>query len=825
MMDRKAILHRSLACLLVALTLFLLISLVSYSAWDTGRMSAPVAAKPSNWCGLAGARLADVFVDWLGFASYLAVGLLAAWGAFWLIRKQIDELWLKVIGGFLLLSAAAAALGMIRGMPPYAPSWGGKFGAFYAMLLDNYCSVGGAILVISLTTVFGLIFLGVDTYAAAPVASGFRKFRNRVAVLLRRRREDAPAAAASLNGGALPYHVHATFGPAEGQAAVVEPEVQVIEDKPEGTTLPADFAAGDAPAAVADAGAGTAAQPAAGDTAPPQGGDTRRSVEERLSESIKRATQPPKMPRIPESRQPEGDYELPSLELLDDPEYHESPDTQAAIENNIAILETTLADFNIGAEVVDIDRGPVITRYELSLAPGIKVTRITSLADDIAMAVKAPSVRIVAPIPGKSTVGIEIPNAAREVVRLKELAASKEFKHGKFQIPVMLGKDTSGTPIIYDLAKMPHLLIAGATGSGKSVCINSILLSMLMTKRPDDLKLILIDPKMVELSIYEEVPHLLCPVVTDMRRAPWILEWATKQMDERYDMLSAVGVRHITQFNTLGEEVIRRRLGPDGDYDKMPFHLPYMVIIIDELADLMISSAKEVENSITRLAQKSRAVGIHIILATQRPSVDVITGLIKANMPTRISFHVTSKVDSRTILDGNGAEKLLGSGDLLFMPPDVAGLVRIQGTYVSDQEIKRVVNAVQQETEGPGYKLDLDNWGGLNDDDEGEFDDELYDQAIRIVLETQRGSVSLLQRKLEIGYTRASRLMDHMATEGIVGSYKGSKAREVIMALDEWEKQHGGGRPEGYGPASRVDLQPEEIMEKVEEQGETEEEE
>jgi len=823
-MDRKAILYRALACLLVAITLFLLISLVSYSAYDTGRLASPVAAKPSNWCGLAGARLADVFIDWLGFASYLAVGLLATWGAFWLFRKQIDELWLKVIGGFLLLSATAAALGMLRGMPTYAPSWGGKFGAFYAMLLDSYCSVGGAILVISLTTVFGLIFLGVDNYAAAPVASGFRKLRNRVAVLLRRKRDEGPAAAASLNGAALPYEVHATLGPAVGEVAAVEPEVQVIEDKPEGTTLPAEAGAGEAPAAVAvaDAPADEAAPSAETGAASP-GGDTRKSVEERLSESIKRATQPPKMPKV-ELREDAGDYELPSPELLDDPEYHESSETQAAIENNIAILETTLADFNIGAEVVDIDRGPVITRYELALAPGIKVTRITSLADDIAMAVKAPSVRIVAPIPGKSTVGVEIPNASREVVRLKELVASKEFKQGKFQIPVMLGKDTSGKPMIYDLTKMPHLLIAGATGSGKSVCINSTLLSVLMTKRPDDLKLILIDPKMVELSIYEDVPHLLCPVVTDMKRAPWILEWATKQMDERYDILSAVGVRHITQFNTLGEEVIRRRLGPDGDYDKMPFHLPYMVIIIDELADLMISSAKEVESSITRLAQKSRAVGIHIILATQRPSVDVITGLIKANMPTRISFHVTSKVDSRTILDGNGAEKLLGSGDLLFMPPDVAGLIRIQGTYVSDQEIKRVVNAVQQGSEGPRYKLDLDNWGGLSREDDGEFDDGLYDQAVRIVLESQRGSVSLLQRQLEIGYTRASRLMDHMATEGIVGSYKGSKAREVIMTLDVWEKQHGP-RPEGYGPASREDLQPEDDLETVEEEGEKEEEE
>jgi S-DNA-T family DNA segregation ATPase FtsK/SpoIIIE len=327
-------------------------------------------------------------------------------------------------------------------------------------------------------------------------------------------------------------------------------------------------------------------------------------------------------------------------------------------------------------------------------------------------------------------------------------------------------------------------------------------LSILMTKRPEDLQFILVDPKMVELSAYEGIPHLLCPVVTDMKRAPWILEWATKQMDERYDMLSAMAVRHIAQYNALGEEEVRKRIGPDGEYDRVPFHLPYIVIIIDELADLMMSSAREVENSITRLAQKSRAVGIHILVATQRPSVDVITGLIKANMPTRISFQVASKIDSRTILDRNGAETLLGMGDMLFLPPGTSDLLRLQGTFVSDQEIKRIVGFVKQDRTRAQYKLDLDNWGPDTGGDKGP-DDELYEQACRIVLESQRGSVSLLQRKLEIGYTRASRLVDYMAKEGIVGAYKGSKAREVLMTFEEWEQK---ARPEGYGPASLPDL-------------------
>jgi S-DNA-T family DNA segregation ATPase FtsK/SpoIIIE len=493
-------------------------------------------------------------------------------------------------------------------------------------------------------------------------------------------------------------------------------------------------------------------------------------------------------------------YQLPPLDILDDPEYHDSSDAQSNIEEIIVILETTLADFNIGAKVVDIDRGPVVTRYELDLAPGTKVTRITSLANDIAMAVKASSVRIVAPIPGKSTVGVEVPNKVRQLVRLKELIATKEYKKSRFTIPALLGKDTSGKPIMSDLTRMPHLLIAGSTGAGKSVCINSILTSILMTKRPEDLQLILIDPKMVELSIYEGIPHLLCPVVTDMKRAPWILEWATKQMDERYDFLSAVGVRHITQYNALGEDEIATRLRPDAD--AIPNHLPYIVIVIDELADLMMSSAKEVESSITRLAQKSRAVGIHILVATQRPSVDVITGLIKANMPTRISFQVASKVDSRTILDRNGAETLLGMGDQLFLPPGTSDLLRLQGTFVSDQEIRRIVTFVKQSAGSGKYKLDLDNWGMKTADAADGPDDELYEDAIRVVLESRRGSVSLLQRKLEIGYTRASRLVDYMAKDGVVGSYKGSKAREVLMTLEEWE---GRAKPEGYGQASLPD--------------------
>jgi len=490
------------------------------------------------------------------------------------------------------------------------------------------------------------------------------------------------------------------------------------------------------------------------------------------------------------------DYELPPLSLLDQPEPFDEKALEASIRENSTILERTLSEFGIGARVVGIERGPAVTRYEMALAAGIKVNKIVGLSDDIAMAVKASSVRVVAPIPGKSTVGVEVPNAIKEIVQIIEVMTSEEFQDqkDKLVLPILLGKDASGTPILSELVRMPHLLIAGATGSGKSVCLSSIILTILLHHRPEDVRLILVDPKMVDLGMFERIPHLLTPVVTDMKRAPYVLEWATKQMDERYDMLARVGVRHITQYNKLGEEGIRERLGDDYDEDEVPPHMPYIVIVVDELADMMMVAAKEVEIYITRLAQKSRAVGIHIVLATQRPSVDVITGLIKSNLPTRISFQTTSKVDSRTILDRNGADKLLGCGDLLFIPPGTSDLVRVQGTYCSDREIKRVVRFVKDQGD-PAYLMNVRQLGRDEEGDgtpEGEYGpDDMYDPACRVVLESRRGSVSLLQRKLEIGYTRAARLVDMMAVEGIVGGYKGSKAREVIMTLDEWEESRG----------------------------------
>jgi S-DNA-T family DNA segregation ATPase FtsK/SpoIIIE len=508
-----------------------------------------------------------------------------------------------------------------------------------------------------------------------------------------------------------------------------------------------------------------------------------------------------------------GPYRLPPLDMLNSPVPAVNSLDRPILEQTAGKIEETLRHFKIDARVVEVQKGPTITQYEVSLAAGIKVHKIMNLADDLAMALKAPSIRIVAPIPGKSTVGIEVPNRNRSTVGLRELIESPEFRDEEFKLPLALGKDVAGTPVIGDLGEMPHLLIAGSTGSGKSVSINSIIINLLLTRTPDEVKMILVDPKMVELAPFENIPHLLSPVVTDMKKAPAILGWTVEKMDERYELLAMAGVRHITSYNALGREKLRERLQgkvDEADLDGFPEHLPFIVVIIDELADLMMTASKEVEASITRLSQKSRAVGIHVILATQRPSVDVITGLIKANMPSRISFHVASKVDSRTILDRNGAEKLLGKGDLLYLPPGTSALLRVQGTFVSDKEIREVVEFVTRQAE-PQFNPELTKFGvdGARD---GTEEDELYEEAVRVVLGSQRGSVTLLQRQLEIGYTRASRLMEIMHESGLVGPFKGSKAREVYYTLEEWEEANarrasasakspdGGGRAAGDDP-------------------------
>ncbi|MBI4845399.1 MAG: DNA translocase FtsK, partial [Candidatus Omnitrophica bacterium] len=427
----------------------------------------------------------------------------------------------------------------------------------------------------------------------------------------------------------------------------------------------------------------------------------------------------------------------------------------------------------------------VITRYELQPAPGVKINQITNLGDDIALSLKAPSVHIVAPIPGKGTVGIDVPNMQAAMVFLKELLEISEFQNSDSKLTLALGKDISGASLLAELADMPHLLIAGTTGSGKTVCVNALIMSLLFQASPEELKMILIDPKMVEMSMYNGLPHLICPVVNDVKKAATALDWAVSEMEDRYKLLAKVGVRNIVGYNRKIEDGLKEI--DDGTGKKIPLEsMPYIVIIIDELADMMLLAAKEVEGSITRLAQLSRAVGIHLILATQRPSVDVITGVIKANFPARISFRVASKIDSRTVLDMNGADKLIGKGDMLFLKPGNFKLIRAQSSLVTDKEIEAVVKFAKEQRLAVYSDDILKEQEKFFGSKTREKKDELFEEAAKLVINTKQASVSMLQRRLRLGYSRAARLIDMMEEEGIVGAFRGSKAREILV--ESWDE-------------------------------------
>lgn len=480
----------------------------------------------------------------------------------------------------------------------------------------------------------------------------------------------------------------------------------------------------------------------------------------------------------------EGKYVLPPIELLKRP-------TNTSIQNDnfqekTRILEQTLAQFGIEVKVVEVEQGPVVTRYELLPAPGVKVNSISALENDLALALKATSIRLIVPIPGKSAVGVEVPNSVSSIVTLRELVETREFRAHKQALPLILGKDTSGRPLIADLTTMPHILIAGSTGSGKTVCVNSIITGLLYYSTPDELKFVMVDPKMVELAIYNKIPHMLTPVVTDSKKAAHTLNWVVNEMENRYRLLATVGVRNIQSFNSrpLSEEV-KEEVENVQSENVVPAKLPYIVVVIDELADLMMVAQDKVETAITRLAQLARAVGIHLILATQRPSVDVITGVIKANFPSRISFKVASKVDSRTVLDTGGADALLGRGDMLFLQPGAPKPIRGQASLVLDEEINAVVNFVSKQAK-PEFHPEIQSvQEGKSARGGAEEKDELFDEAVAIVLETGQASTSNLQRRLRLGYTRAARIIDQMEAEGLIGPQQGAKPRDILMARGE----------------------------------------
>lgn len=494
---------------------------------------------------------------------------------------------------------------------------------------------------------------------------------------------------------------------------------------------------------------------------------------------------PGKVTSTPISRQTreDGSFQLPPIALLNKALKLKNPRLNKDLADNVKILEETLASFGVKIKVTQVTQGPAITRYEAQPAPGVKVSKITNLADDIALSLASADVRIEAPIPGKSVVGIEVPNKEIAMVHFREVLETPEFQRAQSKLALCLGKDITGNPVIADLTRMPHLLIAGATGSGKSVCINALIHSILFKARPDEVKFLLVDPKRVELANYNGIPHLIAPVVTDPKKAAGALKWIVTEMETRYELFAAAGVRDIVRYNFLRTQ------------DKKEEHppLPYVVVIIDELADLMMVAPGDVEDAICRLAQMARAAGIHLIIATQRPSVDVITGIIKANIPSRIAFGVSSQTDSRTILDMNGAEKLLGRGDMLYYPMGASKPLRVQGCYLGDKEVENVVTFLQNQAKPEYQEIPNMDLGNAKTED---MEDALFYQAAQLFIEGGTASVSLLQRRLRIGYTRAARLMDFLEEKGVVGGYEGSKPREVLMTRGQFELKFGQWRDE-----------------------------
>ncbi len=777
------------ALVLFGLALFAFLATASHTDFTE-----PGGSSPANLCGHTGHVTSEYMLHTFGYASYALYVCVAVWGIILFLRKDVENLMAKGVGLLAFTLFASALLShFLAGTPSGIPDHGGLVGLYLNDLFTYRLGLGTIGARITLVLLAMITFLLATDWLYYSSLAAFAKWTVRKQAHWREAREtrkEQRAAAARAGLALRPGGSYADKDEEEPESA----EEQEIEEKKDKKAVRALMQKMQESGRIEEEepeeenGSEEYEEEEPGET---ENLGTARKGKQKTRKSKKglRATHTAGDPirYSPPPVQKWKDYKFPPLDLLEKPEGISQVDLQRSISKTSDKLETRLRSFKIDAEVVEIQKGPVITMFELELAPGIKVERIRALDDDIAMAVKAQNVRIVAPIPGKSTFGIEVPNALREVVRLKELLISKDFKDSHYALPICLGKDAAGRHLVEDLAKMPHLLVAGATGSGKSVCLNSIIMSILYTRTPDQTKMILIDPKMVELSSFKSIPHLMCPVVTDMKRANSILEWAVAQMDARYEMLSRAGVRNIYAYNKLGEDELRKRLGDLIDEEDLSPIMPFIVIIVDELADLMMIGTKEIEGFITRLAQKSRAVGIHLILATQRPSTNVITGLIKANMPTRIAFKVASKIDSRVILDINGADKLLGQGDMLYIPPRTSALARAQGTFISDDEIRNVVNFLKDKC-GPVFEEDL-----MDKKPDASFDpfavDDLYEEATGFIIETQRGSASLLQRRFSIGYTRASRLIDLMAQDAILGTYKGSQAREVLVTTEEWEER------------------------------------
>ncbi len=762
---------------LFAVSLLWLVALVSYSPTDpVWFFNTGGSAQPANFAGRIGAFLGELAFQLFGYAAYLVPVVLAVigWHYFWC--RVLDAAYTKAVGAALLFGCVSSFLSLSFGSLHVAGKdfrAGGYVGAALAAVLADYLNRTGSIILI-LTLLFLSVILSTQfsfgrLFAAfgdimrdqcAAAIGAFRTWRED------KRRDRQRQEVLKKHLDRQPKDVNVTAPRIPGKATAMADGPEPAPPKPSRT------------AAVVGAAAAALKAASSRPTPPP---------------SIKRAPPVPADQALPLS-EPEkapaerkrGAYTYPPHALLDAPKAERKIDERELMEG-ARLLEEKCREFSVEGQVVQIHPGPVVTTYELKPDAGVKYSKITGLADDLCLAMQAESV-LIDRIPGKSTVGIQIPNPNREQISVRELLESDAYRRSQSKLTLALGKTIHGEPFVSDLSTMPHLLIAGSTGTGKSVSVNAMLASILFRATPDDVRLIMIDPKRLELGMYEDIPHLLTPVVVDPKLASNALRWAVREMEERYKTLAAVGVRNIEQFNRnikLAQTETKEPLTDQHGNELRP--LPFIVVLIDELADLMMVASNEVEESIARLAQMARAVGIHLILATQRPSVDVITGLIKANLPARISFRVSSKIDSRTILDGNGAEQLLGKGDMLYLPPASSRYVRLHGPYISEQECARLASFLRKQGK-PSYDetitADDKQAGG-----EVEFEkDDLYDEAARIVVSSGQASISYLQRRLRIGFSRAARLVDMMEAEGLVSGGAGGKAREVLVKKDYFDE-------------------------------------
>ena len=757
--------------MLLAFSVLMLLSMMSYDYKDVSLLHSPPNQPPMNFIGPVGAWFTFGILMVFGIGGYLLPVAMGATGLMLVLRRD-ERLGLRVLWMFVLLVGVDCLLELQADLwEPLRASLnlgspGGIVGYVlaHALLIRLLGAVGTGILVAGVL-VASMIFLfevrpvAVGQWIAATSVSLYKKMQTKmVEEKDARQRMDREARTLQKRRDRLEKSL-------ERQVA----KAAKAEEKEES---PPPFRE---PVAVA------APEPAP-------------MKEPNVMDRLRRRPAEPKPPApveevaIPELPAPgEGEYVLPSMDLLDPLPPAHMRAIQTDFKAGAALLQETLAEFGIEGEVTNVEQGPVVTRYEILPAPGIRVERIAGLSNNIALAMKAEAVRVQAPIPGKGVVGIEVPNPTTTMVCLREILESGAWDVEKMALPLGLGKDVGGREIVADLADMPHMLVAGATGAGKTVCMNSILAGLLMFRTPEQMRLLLVDPKIVEFSAYNNLPHLVVPVITDPKKVGHGLRWAIDEMEKRYKMFAKTGVRNIRAYNTrpivqqgdlFGEEPVEK------DKDKLPDRLPYIVLIVDELADLMLVAQAEVENHIARLAQLSRAVGIHMILATQRPSVNVITGTIKANFPARIAFKVSQKVDSRTILDANGADKLLGKGDMLFLPPGSHKLIRAQGTMTSDGEITKIVDFIKEQGQ-PKYEIAIKEKmesSKVDIPDAGE--DDLMETAIEIIRQTKRASTSSLQRRLRIGYTRAARLMDLLEEKGVVGPPRGADPREILIDLD-----------------------------------------